>query len=152
MGLAREDAMKSEEAGKVFEGGFNCAQSVLAPFARDYGLSDDTAYRLASVFGAGMGRMQGTCGAVTGAFMALGLRHGFSSPKDPEGRARILGKSKEFVAEFKKEFGTISCRELLGCDLNTDEGRNKHEEDNQRELICRKCVEAAAGFAEALMR
>ena len=58
----------------------------------------------------------------------------------------------ELVAEFKKGFVSISCKELLCCDLNTDEGQKKHQEENRRELIRRKCVEGAARIAEALMR
>jgi C_GCAxxG_C_C family probable redox protein len=143
--------MKSVEAGIIFDEGFNCAQSVIAVFAKKHGLTEEVIYKIASVFGAGMGRMQETCGAVTGAFMALGLEYGFKEPKDQGARAKTLQIAREFVAEFKKRFGTISCRELLGCDLNTTEGQKKHEEKKQRVLICKKCVETAVAIAENLM-
>ena len=64
---------KVELARQYHERGFNCAQSVLAPFAPDYGLSEETALRISTGFGSGMGRLCDVCGALTGAFMAVGL-------------------------------------------------------------------------------
>jgi C_GCAxxG_C_C family probable redox protein len=143
--------MKSDEAGAEFESGYNCAQSVLIPFAADFGLSRDEACRMASVFGAGMGRMQETCGAVTGAFMVLGLKYGYVQPKDPGRREDVLRVSRDFVGRFKERFGAIRCRDLLGCDLNTAEGRRFHAEEGQRELICAPCVRGAAGMLEDML-
>ncbi len=143
--------MKNEEAARVFASGYNCAQAVLIPFAADFGLGKDDACRMASVFGAGMGRMQETCGAVTGAFMVLGLRFGYTQAKDPQRREDVLRVSQDFVARFKEGFGTISCRELLGCDLNTEEGRRIHAEQGQREQICANCVSRAAGILEKML-
>lgn len=142
--------MKSDAAGEAFRAGFNCAQAVLIPFAEADGLGREAGARIASSFGAGMGKMQETCGAVTGAFMALGLRLGFERGDDQEGRARALGLSKDFISAFKGEFGTLLCKELLGCDLNTEEGQRIHKESDQRETICMKCVRFAASTVETL--
>jgi C_GCAxxG_C_C family probable redox protein len=142
--------MKSEESRKAFQSGFNCAQSVFIPFAGERGLADEAAARIAASFGAGMGRMQETCGAVTGGLMALGLEFGFERPDDPEGKDVALRRTKDFLAIFKAEFGTLGCRELLGCDLNTAEGQKMHAEQKQRELICMRCVQFAASSLEAM--
>jgi C_GCAxxG_C_C family probable redox protein len=142
--------MKSDAAGEAFRAGFNCAQSVLLPFAEAEGLSMGAGARIASSFGAGMGKLQETCGAVTGAFMALGLQRGFERGDDQEGRARALGLTKDFIAAFKGEFGTLLCKELLGCDLNTEEGQKFHKESGQRDGICMKCVRFAAATVEAM--
>jgi C_GCAxxG_C_C family probable redox protein len=142
--------MKSDESEKAFRAGFNCAQAVLIPFARDRELGEDEGARIASSFGAGMGKMQETCGAVTGAFMALGLRRGFERGDDQEGRARALRLTQDFIAAFKAEFGTLLCKDLLGCDLNTEEGQRVHKESKQREEICAKCVRFAAATVEAM--
>ncbi len=144
--------MKDREAGEVFDAGFNCAQSVFVPFARDTDLPEKEAFLLASVFGGGMGKMQLTCGAVTGAFMALGLHYGFATSDNKDQRAVVLAKTRLFVAEFTKRFGSISCKELLGYDLNSDEGQRRHLEENQRELICKRCVEGAAQIVETMTR
>lgn len=142
--------MKSEEAGKAFMSGFNCAQSVFMPFASEGGLDQAAAARIASSFGAGMARLQETCGAVTGGFMAIGLSCGFSRPDDQTARDLVLKHSKELAARFKEKFGTLKCRDLLGCDLNTDEGQALHKERNDREEICLKCVKFAASIVEKM--
>lgn len=51
---------------------YNCAQSVLIPFAEEAGMSFEEANALAANFGSGM-KCGGTCGAITGGLMALGL-------------------------------------------------------------------------------
>jgi C_GCAxxG_C_C family probable redox protein len=142
--------MKGDEAIEVFGTGFSCAQAVLVPFARESGLGD-TAASMASSFGAGMGRMQKTCGAVTGGFMALGLARGFTRGDDLEGKARALRLTKELAALFKAEFGTLSCKDLVGCDLDTDEGQKYHLESGQRETVCGKCVRFAAEAVEKIL-
>jgi len=144
--------MKSKEAERVFKEGYNCAQAIVVPFAGECSIAESDALKMASVFGAGMGRMQETCGAVTGAFMVIGLKHGFTKPDDQERRAVVLEKTKEFVRAFKKDFGTISCRELLNCDLNTEEGQKKHGDESQRGLICSRCVTRSAQITEAIVR
>jgi C_GCAxxG_C_C family probable redox protein len=142
--------MKSEESAKVFREGFNCAQGVLLPFAEANGLAGEKALLAASAFGAGMGRSQETCGAVTGALMAIGLKYGFTRPDDQARKDAVLRKSREFMARFREEFGTLKCKDLLGLDLNTDAGQAMHKELNQRELICVKCVSYAASVIEGL--
>jgi C_GCAxxG_C_C family probable redox protein len=142
--------MKSDEAAAAFRSGYNCAQSTFIPFAREAGLPEATAARIASSFGAGMGRMQEACGALTGGMMALGLGRGFERPDDQAGKDAALARTKEFLALFKAEFGTHRCRDLIGCDLNTDEGQAFHKAENQRELICMNCVSKAAAIVESL--
>ncbi|MBN2425258.1 MAG: C_GCAxxG_C_C family protein [Calditrichaceae bacterium] len=130
--------------------GYNCAQAVLKPFAEEYGLDDKTASKIASVFGGGMARMQATCGAVTGAFMAIGLKYGFTNPGEDQDKKLVLEKSKNFIELFQKEFGSLNCIEFLECDLNTEEGQKIHNDENQRELICAKLVKRAAEIVESL--
>lgn len=67
---------RSEHAKELFLGGNNCAQSVLLSFAKDFGFSKELALKVSAGFGGGMGRVQGTCGAVTGAIMVLGIMKG----------------------------------------------------------------------------
>ena len=142
--------MKSDDAEKAFMSGFNCAQSVFVPFAAQTALGAKSAARVASPFGGGMGKSQQTCGAVTGGLMALGLEHGFDDASDKEGKDSVLAKTKEFMAGFKERFGTLQCRELLGCDLNTDEGQKVYKDSNKRETTCLDCVRHAAAAVEAM--
>ena len=122
---------KAEIALNLFES-YNCAQSVFAAYAPDYDLEKTKALQVAMGFGAGMGRLQETCGAVTGAFMVLGLASGF---KEGEGRGKVdevYKKVRQLKDDFTAREGTIKCRDLLGCDLLTDEGQRIFKERNLR--------------------
>ena len=66
--------MKSELVDGQFSQ-FNCAQTVFSLFAPDLGIDEKTALKIASGFGGGMACAE-TCGAVTGAYMVIGLKHG----------------------------------------------------------------------------
>ncbi len=143
---------KKEEASAVFKEGANCAQSVFSVFADDLGLTRESALRIASVFGGGMCSMGGTCGAVTGAFMALGLRHGVSTAEQPghdEGRAH--GSAQEFAKRFTRRNHSLQCRVLLGCDIGTPEGMKEIQAKHLFATRCVKFVEDAAEIAEEMM-
>ena len=115
----------ARDAEAMFKKGFGCAQSVLTCCGRSFGLPEETAKRIASAFGGGMGMMGLTCGAVTGAFMAIGLKHAQTDAADsaPAGRAGRL--AREFARRFKQLHGSICCNELLGLDISTPEGVHK---------------------------
>lgn len=115
--------MTEEEARYLlFDQGYDCGQTVLAHFAEDLDLEEETAYKLAAGFGGGM--QQGDmCGCVTGALMALGLKYGFSQPGDKVGKDIMSGKTQEFLRRFQAACGAIRCRDLLGADVGTPEGK-----------------------------
>ena len=84
-----------------FKNGFNCSQSVFSTFAPELGLDKETALKIADGFGAGMGYSAETCGAVTGAFMAIGLKYGRSKSDDDQAKEKINTLIKEFMHQFK---------------------------------------------------
>jgi len=132
---------KAEKASELFNN-YNCAQSVIGAYAEDFKLNKDTALSIATGFGGGMGRLQETCGAVSGAIMALGLLSEF---KEGDGRDKIdavYANVRSFVEDFKKEKGTVKCRELLGCNLLTEEG-HKFFVDNKLRENCRCYIKFA---------
>lgn len=109
-------------AVKTFKVGFNCAQSVLTTFSDQFGLDKDTACRLACGFGAGMGRLQRTCGAVSGAYMVLGLKFGSFEPDNiDEPKGLTYAAVREFTKEFERRNGTTDCMELMGIDFVRDD-------------------------------
>ena len=114
-----------ETAVSRFAEGFNCSQAVFSAYAE--GLETETALKIASGFGGGMGRMAETCGAVTGAMMVLGLRFGAASP-DREAKELIYARIREFADRFKARNGSLDCRDLLGCDISTPEGLRDRQE------------------------
>ena len=123
---------KADDAVKFHEN-FNCAQSVAAAFAGDFGIDIDTTLSFAVGFGAGMGRQQKTCGAVTGAVMVLGLASRFTKDDKRPKINEVYAKAHRFIGEFTKQKGTAECRELLKCDLSTEEGQKFFKENNLRE-------------------
>ncbi len=84
------------------------------------------------------------CGACTGALMALGLAYGNSDPADMERRLAAKQKSSEFLDEFNRRNGSFICNDLLGCDLNTDDGRKAARENGLFVKLCPKYVKSAA--------
>ncbi|MDO5702109.1 MAG: C-GCAxxG-C-C family protein [Lachnospiraceae bacterium] len=105
----------AKKAQDLFLKGFNCSQAVLCAFDDLTGLDNDTAAKLASSFGGGMGRMREVCGTVTGAFMVLGILRGYSDPEDNAAKTEHYHLIQEFARRFKEinGNGTIICRELL---------------------------------------
>ncbi len=108
-----EKSSKSEEAKRLFLSGYNCAQAVFLAFSKDLGLDDQTALKLSSAFGGGMGRLREVCGAVSGMFMVLGLKYGSADPTDQKAKAQLYARVQELANQFKEENGSIICRELL---------------------------------------
>ncbi|MBO4592887.1 MAG: C_GCAxxG_C_C family protein [Bacteroidaceae bacterium] len=104
---------RAEKAMELFSQGYNCAQSVVGAWADHYGMDIDTALRISSSFGGGIGRMRLTCGAASGMFMLAGLQTGTTDPKNREAKAHNYEVVQHLAAEFKKEMGSINCGELL---------------------------------------
>jgi len=144
---------KPERAVKLFEKDCNCSQAVFSVFAPGLGLDRDTACAVSSGFGGGMGRMGGVCGAVTGAFMAIGLDRGRieEGSGNDEAKERACQAIGEFVKQFTGRNGTIVCRDLIGCDLGTAEGCEEAEKRNVFTEICPKLVRDAAEILETLL-
>ena len=108
---------RAEEAKKQFEKGFFCAPAVLSTYSEQLGLEKSLALKIASGFGAGIGRMGRTCGAVTGALMVIGLKHGQVNLSDQESQQKTYTLVKEFINRFTTLHGSIECKELIGYDL-----------------------------------
>jgi C_GCAxxG_C_C family probable redox protein len=129
---------KAQTAVDYFET-YNCAQSVLAAYAEDLNLDKETALQAAVGFGGGIGRLQETCGAVSAAVMILGLASGFKEEDRRPKINEVYAKVYSFTEEFKREYGTIKCRDLLDCDLLSEEGQKFFKEHNLKEK-CRAYV------------
>ena len=108
---SKED--RAARALDYFHQGYNCSQSVFAAFADVCGLTEETALKLSSPLGAGIGRMREVCGAFCGLSMLAGSLYGNSSPETGE-KEKIFSLVQSLAASFKQEFGTLYCRELLG--------------------------------------
>lgn len=99
---------KAEKAVEYKHSGYNCAQAVLAAYADELSLDDDTLKAMGAAFGVGMGTFEATCGALCAAQMILGLKKYMGRP--------ILSDAKEVCHEFKDLCGSIKCSELKGIE------------------------------------
>lgn len=129
---------KTDKAKELFKSGYNCSQAVLGVFCEELGLDFETAMKVASSFGGGMGRMREVCGTVSGMFMAAGLA--FASTSDsPAKKGEHYKRIQELAKRFKDKNGSIICRELLqGIESSSDPKPSPRTENYYKK---RPCVE-----------
>ena len=102
------------QAEQNFHSGYTCAQAVLATFANELGISKETAMKTALPFGGGMCRMREVCGTVSGMLMALGFLEGSGNVSPKDEKDSVYAHGQALAEQFRKEHGSIVCRELLG--------------------------------------
>ena len=137
---------KVERAAALHASGSSCSQSVFAPFAEELGLDPRRAHKLATGLGAGCGRQQLVCGAVSGAVLALGLALGSEEGSEAAAKEETYEAVYGFVERIKAEFGASDCRALLeGIDLREPAGKAAFKERGLGDQVCnpiiRRCVE-----------
>lgn len=125
---------------ELFGQGFDCSQVVLSESAESVGIHREMALRAAAAFGGGMWQGE-TCGCVTGALMAIGLKYGHDQAGDEKTKNAMLAKKAKFEAAFKKAWGSCICKEILGYDLSVPEEMQKIGKEN---LLATKCPAVAA--------
>jgi C_GCAxxG_C_C family probable redox protein len=146
-----KELRKTEEAKKQFEKGFSCAPSVLSAYSEQLGLEKALALKIACGFGGGIGRMGKTCGAVTGAIMVIGLKHGQADVADEESRQETHKLVKKFIDKFTALHGSIECRELIGYDLSNSAGLRLARESGVFQNKCPGFVYDSARILEDVM-
>ena len=107
---------RARKARQNFLDGYNCCQSVLLAFSDIFGTDSQTIATIASGFGGGMARMREVCGTVSALAMASGFMSPAVTPKNMDERTANYALVQELAGEFRKENGSIICRELLGLD------------------------------------
>ncbi|MGL6015511.1 MAG: C-GCAxxG-C-C family protein [Selenomonadaceae bacterium] len=138
----------TEKAKAFFDQGANCCQAVVGTFAEKYGLSVETALRLAAGMGGGVQSGE-ICGVVSGGVMVVGLKYG-SGTLDAVAKKQCGEKTKEFINIFCQRQGGITCRNLLGYDLSTAEGQRRKREQPGHAPVCYELVAASVSLLEEL--
>jgi C_GCAxxG_C_C family probable redox protein len=148
----KENSMsEAQRAVDKFKAGCACSQAVFASYSPKYQLSTDNALKISSGFAGGM-RTGDTCGAVTGAYMVLGLAKAGADCDSMQGRQRVYAAIMDFNAHFKEKNKSLICRELLGCDMGTPQGKKEAEEKGLFTTLCPKFVEDAALILEQILQ
>lgn len=138
----------AEKAASLFLEGYNCSQAVLGAFCDELGLPFDTAMKLSSSFGGGMGRMREVCGAVSGMFMVAGLTNGYEAPETGPVKAAHYECIRRLADRFKDENGSIICRELLGGTAEVGGTPEARTAQYYQKRPCVEYVKAAAAILE----
>lgn len=143
----------ADKARQLFKEGYNCSQAVLLAFSDLTGLDKETALKLSSSFGGGMGRMREVCGAVSGMFMVIGILYGYDDPKDQTGKTEHYKRIQQLAEAFKAENDSIICRELLGLGSGPDQPTPElRTDDYYKKRPCAEMVASAAAITEAYIK
>jgi len=109
------------------------------------------ALKISTGFGDGMARKAKTCGAITGAFMVLGLKYGRTNEEDIDAKENTYSKIEDFTRKFIEINGSIKCKDLLNCDISTNEGREFAKEKGLFELVCPKFVRDSVKILDTML-
>ena len=144
---------RTQRAVELFKSGFNCSQSVFAAFAGEFGMDEETALRVSAGLGGGVGRAREVCGAVSGAAMLVGFKHGAVNGDDAEAKKRCYEVVQQIIAEFRKDNPSIVCRELLalGEGENTNPTPEARTQQYYQKRPCVQLVEDAARAVEKIL-
>lgn len=143
---------ESKKAQQQFGAGLNCSQSIIAQYAEQYQLDVATACKLATGFGGGMGRMGNTCGALTGAYLVLGLEYGSDSASQKDKKDQTYEKIQTFTEKFQQKNGACNCRDLLGCDISTAEGYQQAKDQGLTKSRCPGLVKDAVEILDDMIK
>ena len=119
----------SKKAESYFSTRLNCAQSVLAPFGPDFGIEEKTCFRIAEAFGGGIAHSGQMCGAIIGALMVLGLKHGRAEIDDLKKRDKTNELARLFIQKFSRLHKSTNCIELINYDISTPVKLEKAREE-----------------------
>ncbi len=139
-----------EQAVEKFDQGYNCSQAVLSSYCEQFGLDYELALKIATGFGGGM-HINGTCGAVTGAFMVLGLKYG-NTKQNKDAKEKTYRKVMQFANRFTKRNGSVKCHDLIDCDITTREGLEIARQKGVFSSLCPKLVQDAAEILEEILK
>jgi C_GCAxxG_C_C family probable redox protein len=134
-----------------FRSGYHCSQAILLAYGRELGLDADQALRISAPL-AGGSTVGGECGVVVSGYLILGLKYGATAPAfgDVEAEDRLWSRVRRFVGEFRKRHGAIACRELLGVDVFTREGRAQALREDLFVIRCPRYIRDAIDILDSL--
>lgn len=139
---------KVNQAIECFNNNFNCSQALLSTYSEEFGLEKETALKLSCGFGAGMGKLGHVCGAVTGAYLLIGLKYGQFLSGDVAAKDKTYVMVREFAKRFEQRNQSTICQELLGVDFFLD---NQEVIANKVKEICPQMVKDAAEIIEEIL-
>jgi C_GCAxxG_C_C family probable redox protein len=141
---------KVDEAVDCFCRGAACSQAIVGTYGPALGLPREQAMKLASGFAGGM-RLGETCGAVTGAFMLIGLKYAAADCDQRDRRESVYAAIRQFTDQFRQRDHSVVCKELIGCDISTPQGAREALQKGVYRNICPDLVRHAAEIIEQMI-
>jgi len=119
--------------------GYNCAQAVACTYCDLVGVDEETMFKMTEALGLGMGGMEGTCGAVTGACVLAGMKNSSGNLDAPNSKGGTYALSREIVKKFGEQNGSVVCKTLKGVETGT--------------VLrpCQDCIKDAAAIVEQIL-
>lgn len=133
-------SIKTKKAEKNHKKGYNCAQAVACAFCEETGISEEVMFRMMEGHGLGMGCMEETCGAITGAVAVIGALKSTGDLDKPTSKGPTYKLSGELVRRFKEKNQTTVCKELKGV------------ETGEVLKSCPGCIEDATAILEEILK
>lgn len=133
--------------------GYNCTQAVTVAFSDVFGLDEEKLAKISGGFGGGMGRMREVCGTFSGIVMILSEVYGYSEPKNLEAKKALYEKIRAAADEFRKDNGSIICRELLGLEKAEESAEPEaRTPEYYKKRPCPMLCRYAADLAEKIIK
>ena len=143
---------RKEKAMQSFLDGYNCSQCMMLAFEDYLTIDIDTALKIASPFGGGMGRLREVCGSVSGMFMVLGFIKGYNEPNNYEGKKELYEHVQELARRYEEANGSIICRDLLGLNVQKEDAApEKRTPEYYKNRPCAAKIGSAAEILEAYL-
>jgi C_GCAxxG_C_C family probable redox protein len=144
--MTSEQLAAVDRAEALFREGFSCSQAVLMAFGPGLGMHETQAALVSSAFGGGMARYGWTCGALTGAMMALGLHAGYANAQGTATKDALYARVQALVAGFEARHGATACRQLVGADMLNPIERQAASDRGVFKTLCPELVRTAAAL------
>lgn len=128
-----------EETIMRHEKGYNCAQAVACTYCDIVGVDEETMFKMTEALGLGMGGMEGTCGAVSGACVLAGMKRSTGKLEQPDSKAESYKLSREIVKQFEEQNQSVVCKTLKGV------------ETGKVLRSCSDCIKDAAAITEQVL-
>ena len=143
---------RKEKAMQSFLDGYNCSQCMMLAFEDLLTIDIETALKIASPFGGGMGRLREVCGSVSGMFMVLGFLKGYSEPGNYEGKKELYSHVQELARRYEEANGSIICRDLLGLSVQKEDSTpEKRTEEYYKKRPCAAKIGSAAEILDVYL-